>query len=280
MTVGNSLIKLLNRPFTRSWLKQLIFMRYRQRGKGIEKVDYHEQFGAWEYRIDGISFLSSGPGWVYDRDYLYTQLRQLSGFSYVPKKDDVVVDIGAGVGEETIIFSSLVGNTGKVFAVEAHPKTFKALTYLKEANNLENVVLSNIALSDRTGTVTIEDTDNSLANSILDVASERSFTVPAETFDDFVERNTIQSVDFLKMNVEGAEQLIIKGMIRSLDKVKHLAVSCHDFRYNQGESEFFRTKKLVTTFLLNHGFRILTQQSAVSMVDDYVYGVNPAVVEK
>ncbi|MCW5912004.1 MAG: FkbM family methyltransferase [Cyclobacteriaceae bacterium] len=261
-------------------LKKLIFLRYRQRGRKIEKVDYHEQFGAWEYRIDGTSFLSSGPGWVYDREYLFTQLKQLSGFSYVPKNGDTVVDIGAGVGEETIIFSSLVGTTGKVFAVEAHPQTFKALNYLKEVNNLENVVLSNIALSDKTGSVTIEDTDNSLANSILDVSSEKFFTVPAETFDDFVERNAIDSVDFLKMNVEGAEQLIIKGMTKSLYKVKHLAISCHDFRYRQGESEFFKTKKLVMDFLTNHGFRVTMQQSAVSMVDDYVYGINPAIAGK
>ena len=44
------------------------------------------------------------------------------------------------------------------------------------------------------------------------------------------------------MNVEGAEQLIVKGMEDCWGKVRHVAISCNDFRFRQGESEFFKTK--------------------------------------
>jgi FkbM family methyltransferase len=274
MTIGNSIIKFINKPATRGLLKRIIYLRYKQRGKKIDLVNFHKEFDAWEFRIDGVSYLGSGPGWVYDKDYLHEQLKQLSGFAYMPKYGDTVIDIGAGVGEETIIFSSLVGSTGKVFAVEAHPKTYKALQYLVKSNNLANVISSNLALSDKAGTVNIEDSDNSLGNSILQVSNRNTFTIQAETFDDFVERNHIQSIDFLKMNVEGAEQLIVKGMVKSLKRIKYLAISCHDFRFSQGESEFFKTKQIVVDFLSSNNFKISTQHSSVSMVNDYVYGIN------
>jgi len=278
MTLGNTIIKTINKPQTRRLLKSIIYWRYKQRGKKIELVNFHEEFDAWEFKIDGVSYLGSGPGWVYDKDYLHAQLKQLSGFAYMPKYGDTVIDIGAGVGEETIIFSSLVGNTGRVFAIEAHPKTYKALQYLVKSNNLDNVISSNLALSDKSGTVSIEDSDNSLGNSILPVSKGNTFTIQAETFDDFVERNNIQTIDFLKMNVEGAEQLIVKGMLKSLKRIKHLAISCHDFRFRQGESEFFKTKQIVVDFLTSNNFKIATQKSSVLMVDDYVYAVNPDLI--
>jgi FkbM family methyltransferase len=196
----------------------------------------------------------------------------------VPGRGDTLIDIGAGVGEETIIFSSLVGSEGKVFAIEAHPKTFQALTYLKETNGLKNVICSNVALSDKAGIVQIEDSENSLGNSILQVSANKHFQILAETFDDFVKRNKLERIDFVKMNVEGAEQLIVKGMVESMSIIKHLAISCHDFRYHNGESEFFKTKKIIIQFLEENGFNIKTQQTNENMVDDYVYASNPKFV--
>lgn len=274
MSIGNTLIHALNGPITRGILERIIFMRYVQRGKKIERVKYHSKINAWEFRIEGISYLSTGPGWVYDKDYLLDQVKMLSGFAYIPTHGDVVVDVGAGVGEETIVFSDLVGKSGRVYAIEAHPKTYSALTYMVESNSLRNVIVSNLALSDKAGDVSIQDSDNSLANSILQITDASTVAVQSETFDEFVERNDIQTIDLLKMNVEGAEQLILKGMSHSLERIKRVSISCHDFRYHQGESIFFKTKQLVIEFLTKHDFEISTQHSSVAMVDDYVYGTN------
>ncbi len=277
MAVMNSFIQLLNKPATRWILRGLIFLRYKQRGRKIEAVKNHEDFGAWEFRISGVSYLSSGPGWAYDHDYLLAQLKQLSSYAYLPTLGDTVIDVGAGVGEETIIFSALVGSKGRVYSVEAHPKTFHALSYLVEVNALTNVVHSNVALSDVAGTVSIDDSENSLANTILSTPKKKAFEVKAETFDDFVERNAIATIDLVKMNVEGAEQLIIRGMQRSLSRIKHMAISCHDFRFKNGESEFFKTKEIILQFLKDNNFVVVTQNTANSMVDDYVYAYNPAL---
>jgi FkbM family methyltransferase len=275
MNFTNRIIKILDTPISRVLLKQLIYIGYKRKGIKIEGVQAHNQFNAWEFRIEGVSYLSSGPGWVYEYGYLLDQLKALSGHAYLPKAGDVVFDIGAGVGEETIIFSKLVGDTGKVFSIEAHPRTFKALAYLVEVNGLSNVFPVNVAFSNEKGAVEIDDSENSLANSILPSTKDKSFKVTAVTFDEFVSANQIKSIDLVKMNVEGAEQLIIKGMINSLPIIKHLAISCHDFRYKNGESEFFKTKEIVLKFLRDYDFIISTQDTKDYMVDDYVYATNP-----
>lgn len=274
MVIVSSILKALNRGIFRNILRPLIFLGYKVHGKQIEHVKYHAQFRAWEFRIAGRTFLSTGPGWAYDYDYLYQQFKALSGNQYNHQPGDVVVDIGAGVGEETIVLSNLVGDKGKVFAIEAHPITYKALVYLVDTNRLSNVVTKNIAFSDKPGVVSIEDSDNSLANSIMTATGRNSFDVKAVTFDDFIEGQNIEAISFVKMNVEGAEQLIIKGMQRALPKIKCMAISCHDFRFKQGESEFFKTKQIVIDFLTANHFTVFMQQSKIDMVDDYVYAVN------
>lgn len=274
MSVVNRILNAMNRPGSRSMLAGILTLAYKLRGVSAD-VQFHKNFNAWEYRINGVSYFSSGPGWAYDYEFLLGQMKHLSCNRYIPKAGDVVLDIGAGVGEETVIFSKLVDNTGKIYAIEAHPKTFGALSYMVDKNQLHNVSCNNIALSSSKSIVEINDTENSLANTILPMGhTSKSFKVNAITFDDFVEQNSIQEIDFVKMNVEGSEQFIIQGMSASLPKIKHMAISCHDFLYERGGSEFFRTKDSVIRFLNANNFRIESQNSNLTMVDDYVYATN------
>jgi FkbM family methyltransferase len=196
----------------------------------------------------------------------------------MPKQGDVVFDLGAGVGEETIILSQLVGERGKVYSIEAHSKTYAALSYLVSVNQLSNVVAENLAFAEMSGFIEIEDSGNSLANTILPISKRKSFKVKAITFDEYVMKNSIASIDFVKMNIEGAEQLVIQGMSQSMPIIKHLTISCHDFRYKSGESEFFKTKDLVIQFLRDNNFYVKSQLTKVDMVDDFVYAVNLRLV--
>ena len=60
---------------------------------------------------------------------------------YRPKAGDVVVEMGAGKGWDTLAFSRAVGPTDCVISIEAHPGTFEYLDRLCRINNLENVVV-------------------------------------------------------------------------------------------------------------------------------------------
>jgi FkbM family methyltransferase len=280
MISTNKVLGKLNKIKAVAPLKALIYLGYKLRGVKVEWVQYHESYNAWEFRIGSVSYLSTAPGWAYNHSFLLNQLKQLSCNHYLPKTGDIVFDIGAGVGEETVVLSELVGATGKVYACEAHPKTFGALSYMVNKNELTNVVCVPVAFSNKSGIVEIDDTENSLANTILPTGNPKAFQVKGQTLDQFVDENKIERIDLVKMNVEGAEQLIIQGMNRSLPIIRHVAISCHDFLYNSGQSEYFKTKDIVISFLREKGFLVSTHPTSAYMIEDYVYATNPACVEK
>jgi hypothetical protein len=69
----------------------------------------------------------------------------------------------------------------------------------------------------------------------------------------------LHRVDFLKMNIEGAETAALAGMGEVLPLTRHLVVSCHDFRANRGEGEGFRTFDAARRLLTGAGFRLRTR---------------------
>jgi len=243
---------------------------YRIKGKKVKKVKYREDLGVWEFKIGNDHLFSSGPGWAYDYDYLKQQFIASVGVQYLPKAGDCVVDVGAGVGEELLVCSRLVGEKGKVFAIEAHPKTFEALKVNCQLNHINNATLLNVAVSDKPGRIFIEGARNALGNKVSSTGSVDASEVEAITIEQLVDRFGIDRINFMKVNIEGAEQLLIKGIGTAISKIDNMAISCHDFRYVTEGNEFFKTKAIVIDFLENNGFEYVTRMSD-SFADSYVY---------
>jgi len=227
------------------------------------------------YTVQGFHFVSRGAGWVQDFDYLFGNLKKYSGYHYWPSNGDVIIDVGAGVGEETFAFSKLTGAEGRVFSIEAHPSTAAILKYGCELNDLKNVVVDNLAISDSNGLITIEDEDKAYLRNTISKTKEPSTNgvqVRTVTLDHYIKRNKIERIDFLKVNIEGAEQLMIKGMAGGVGIIKNIAVSCHDFRWAAGESEFYKTRDIILAFLKDNGFRVIERQTGDVILDSYLYG--------
>jgi len=196
-------------------------------------------------------------------------------YFYMPEKGDCVIDIGAGVGEEVAIYSQLVGPTGTVHALEANPASFAVLKYMCEQNDFVQAKVHHLAIYSHDGEVTIEDdVENYLVNTINKENSKTpSFLVPAKTLDSFVTKNNIDRIDFLKSNIEGAEQFLIQGMEHSINIIRNICVSCHDFRHiYHNHGEFYKTKSIVTEFLRDSGFKLTARKTGNRVVDDYIYG--------
>ncbi|HEV8512375.1 MAG TPA: FkbM family methyltransferase, partial [Cyclobacteriaceae bacterium] len=93
--------------------------------------------------------------------------------------------------------------------------------------------------------------------------------------DQLVKENKIERIDFLKSNIEGAEQYLIEGMSESIGMIRNMCISCHDFRqvyHNHGE--FYMTKEKVKSFLEANGFEVTVRQSGNRVIDDYLYAKN------
>jgi hypothetical protein len=84
-------------------------------------------------------------------------------------------------------------------------------------------------------------------------------------------------VDFVKVNIEGAEQLLVKGLVAGLPKVLRMAISCHDFRYHAEGDEFFKTKEIILSFFNQHQYVIRQRETNEPLLDDYVYATSPTL---
>jgi FkbM family methyltransferase len=129
-----------------------------------------------------------------------------------------VIDIGANIGFYTCLFAASVGETGRVIAFEPTPSTLVLLRDNVTRNGLANVQIEEVALSDREGTATFHvfpaggDAYNSLvASSAYGTTAAQEVTVRTRRLDDYLDRIDPGSVSAVKMDVEGAESLVIDG---------------------------------------------------------------------
>jgi len=124
-----------------------------------------------------------------------------------------VVEAGANLGVYTLLFSRLVGPTGKVFAFEPDPRLFAALQRNLERNDIRNVVAIPKALGSGPATLALKtygfnSGDNRLG---ADPAASDVTRVEVVALDDVLAG---EAVDFLKMDVQGWEFEVFRGMKR------------------------------------------------------------------
>jgi FkbM family methyltransferase len=191
--------------------------------------------------------------------------------SYSPQEGDCIVDVGAGMGEDAHVFSKAVGAAGSVLAIEAHPATCKALSLFVDLNNITNVEINNIAVSDTDGILWMSSLpdDDWQCNSIATYEkSKNDIKITAMRLDDVPFLSNKDTINFMKMNIEGAEVLALNGAWRTLTKTKNLCVCCHDFL-----SANTQTKDDVCKILTAAGFTIsFADPDAPPYERDFVYG--------
>ncbi len=131
------------------------------------------------------------------------------------RQGDVFIDVGANIGYFTLLASRLVGSAGKVIAIEASPGIFAKLRDNLERNRVTNVEAINVAASDRRrdGQSFPRVNSNIGATSIVPTEGSRyECDVPASTLDSILAPADVRNARFVKIDVEGAEGLVIAGM--------------------------------------------------------------------
>jgi FkbM family methyltransferase len=179
-------------------------------------------------------------------------------WEYVPKAGDVVIDVGAGIGEDALTASHLVGPTGRVICIEAQPTTFNRLCLTCRLNRITNATTLNAAVSDRVGMAHIQTEGPYEAAALVESGGVE---VPTETLDEIFSGQGVHAIDLLKINIEGAEGLAIRGMERSIARTRNVVIACHDFLLERGadpcEVETFDD---VSAFLKDSGFELTTRR--------------------
>lgn len=162
-------------------------------------------------------------------------------FDYIDKldlKNKTIFDIGTHVGYHSLYFSKLVGENGKVYAFE--PNTFnidRIKINLSKNENIKNIYLKEVAVSDQEGEEEFLFSDNieggTSSGGFLDnsdplwkkevYVNETGFKkvkVKTVTLDSLIEENVKNRPALLKIDVEGAENLIMRGGMKFLEEYK------------------------------------------------------------
>lgn len=223
-----------------------------------------DPIGNWINRQEQATFVSPT---VHAARYETVRLSILDAWchTYTPSAGDVVFDIGAGIGDEAVIFSHLVPD-GRVYAVEAHPRTFACMQRTAELSGVANVTLLPCALADKDGSLSISTGLSHVSNTIMNGGD---IEVPARSLSSLCRELNIGRIDFLKMNIEGAERLAVQGF-DDLD-IRHIAISCHDFIADMGGGDFYRTREEVLRALRSLGYRITERDHPSHLLRAIVY---------
>jgi FkbM family methyltransferase len=127
-----------------------------------------------------------------------------------------VLDVGAHHGYYALLASLRVGDSGRVFAFEPSPRERKKLAWHISWNHRANVEILDTAMGARAGQAELfvaagrETGCNSLRPPAVR-GTPKKVSVPVDTLDDFLARRAINRVDFIKMDVEGAELSVMQG---------------------------------------------------------------------
>jgi FkbM family methyltransferase len=151
----------------------------------------------------------------------------------------VFADVGANHGYFTILAAGLVGERGLVIAFEPNPPVHERLETHVRLNGFDHrVVLVRQALWDRSGEQTFfvsQWPENNGISTLTPGASnlasgglspERTIRVRTETFDNWLAKNGIERVDLVKIDAEGAEAHVVRGMSGALQAGRIDAVVC------------------------------------------------------
>lgn len=166
----------------------------------------------------------------------------------------IVADIGANIGYYTLLMGQLVGPKGVVHAFEPDPNNFRLLVKNIAANNLPNIIPIQKAVSDRSGMIKLYICKEHRGDHRIFESDDNrpSIDVAQTSIDDYFENNP--NLDLIKMDVQGAEQLVIKGFTKTIKSNEHIVIitefSPDLLRKSGGDPEEFLKSLIIFGFTI------------------------------
>ena len=143
-----------------------------------------------------------------------------------------VLDVGANVGLYTTLLAEKVGREGRVWSFEPYAPVRSLLLKNVRENKLSNVNVIDKAVAERTGQAVFHvfpdgaDVYNSLGGRyrIEGCRAEREVLVDVISLDDFAASSGVDTVDIIKVDVEGAEELVLRGAAKLIERSKKVVI--------------------------------------------------------
>jgi 2-O-methyltransferase len=191
------------------------------------------------------------------------------------KPDPVILEIGCNDGGNTLWFLELFQNP-TIYCFEPEPRAIER--FKQRVGERANVTLVPIAISDRTGETTFHRSNGERPNAIKAlpngydlsgsirkpkehlrihpwVTFEETITVPTSTLDEWAERAGVRNVDFIWMDVQGAERDVINGAPRTLAQTSYLYTEYGPVELYEGQASLRQLQRLLPDFRLVTRYR-------------------------
>lgn len=200
---------------------------------------------------------------------------ELTGLLNEIEPDDVFFDIGANTGLYTL-FAAKRYPTADIVAFEPYPPNVRLLKRDIERNGLDNVDVRDVVLSDSKGTVEFDQPEQedvgygsgSIGSKSRD--SRSTVEVPAKSADELISDRETPAPNVVKIDVEGAEPLVVEGMKKTLATPDCRLVYCeihrNDVEHRPSISDFGMTLADMKTRFEELGFEVEELQTRGSEV--------------
>ena len=173
----------------------------------------------------------------------------------------IVFDVGANVGELSLLFSRFCGQEGQVHAFEPSKASFDRLKVICKLPNRENIRPNHLALADKEGVVKLYVYGDE--QSVWDCLSQRPIQyfgsplgtedVLATTVDAYCTQNGISQIDLLKIDVEGAEYQVLRGASGMLERQQ---IRCCVFEFSPETLHMGNRPDEIRAYLKQFGYKI------------------------
>jgi len=142
---------------------------------------------------------------------------------------DIVVDIGAHIGVFSV-WAAQQADQGSVYAYEASRANYELLVKNKRLNTAGNLHTKNLAVFGKAGQYDFyQPGGNGALGSLLQDKRSEKETVTAITLENLFDEQRLDHIDYLKLDVEGAEYPILLGSsAKTLGRIKHIVLEYHE----------------------------------------------------
>lgn len=174
--------------------------------------------------------LDPAVGAMYQGVYEMSTVESMKKFL---KEGGTFIDVGANIGYLSAIALTLVGHSGQVHSFEPVPQYFEKLRNIIAANKDYRIVAAQCALGEKTGMAEIAVTRlanigwNTMVPSFMDELSRKeTMTVPVYRLDEYLEANKLTGISLIKIDTEGYEFPVLKGLSRYFERAFAPVIIC------------------------------------------------------
>ena len=231
-----------------------------------EFVRMNDEFSSKIVKLNDNLYYYNGyylPVNQFDSSVFYSKyaIDELTTLDSVRNKD--IIDAGGYVGDTALLFSSYTDKSIHVF--EASPSNMDIIRETIRLNHLENIVPVSKALGEKSGTATFSLGERNSCNSLVERPGynyPNHIEVPVITLDDYVRENNLE-VGLIKVDIEGGEQLLLKGAVETI-RTQHpiLLISIY-----HSANDFFEIKPMIEKMCDKYTFRIINPANSAIVIE-------------